>query len=151
MASINPAIKATFERPMLPISLTRAARARGTRRATASRAARRNVAAACLAAGIAVLVPLPAWAADASCVPVQVAVFTNRLHVRCAAAIGGIHYFAMATSDAALSARVLSVLTTAQVAGRTLGIEYEPSDTTGAAIGCQPADCRVIHGVWFGQ
>jgi hypothetical protein len=121
------------------------------KRAPPSPAALRNVAAAWLVAGAAMLAPLPARAADASCVPVQVAVFTNRLHVRCAAAVGGIHYFAMATSDAALSARVLSILTTAQVAGRTLGIEYEPSDTTGAAIGCQAADCRVIRGVWFGQ
>jgi hypothetical protein len=110
-----------------------------------------GAAAAWLLAGLALLPPLPALAAEASCVPVQVAVYINRLHVRCAAAVGGIRYFAMATSDAALSARVLSILTTAQVAGRTLGIEYEPSDTTGAAIGCLAADCRVIRGVWFGQ
>jgi hypothetical protein len=95
--------------------------------------------------------PPAAAAADATCVPNQVAVFANRIHVRCAAAIGGVVYFALPTADAPLAARVLNILTTAQVAGRTLGINYEPSDTTGSAIGCSPSDCRLIRGVWFGQ
>jgi hypothetical protein len=90
---------------------------------------------------------------DVSCVPIQVAVFTNapRLHVRCAASVGGIIYFALSTADSPLAARVLSILTTAQVAGRTLGIRYDPADTSGTSIGCQANDCRLIDEVWFGQ
>ena len=90
---------------------------------------------------------------DISCTPVQVAVFTNasRLHVRCAASVGGISFFALSTVNAPLAARVLSILTTAQVAGRTLGIRYNPADTSGTSIGCEASDCRLIVEVWFGQ
>jgi hypothetical protein len=70
--------------------------------------------------------------------------------VRCTAAVGGgIVYFAYATADAPAAARVLSVLSTAHVAGRTLGITYEAGDTSGTAIGCLANDCRLILGVWF--
>jgi hypothetical protein len=88
-----------------------------------------------------------------SCVPVAVAVFVPgpRIHVQCSAAVGGISYFATPTSDAASAARVLSILSTAQVAGRTLGIRYDPADLSGAGIGCQNNDCRLIMEVWFGQ
>lgn len=90
---------------------------------------------------------------DISCVPVQVVVFTTapRMHVRCAAAVGGIVYFAQSTSNSALAARVLSLLTTAQVAGRTLVIRYDPADTSGASIGCLVGDCRLIQAVGFGK
>jgi hypothetical protein len=91
---------------------------------------------------------------DSFCVPVQVAVWVDeaRLHVRCAEAVGGgILYFAMSTADAAGAARVLSLLTTAQVAGRTLLISYEPGDTSGGSFGCNPSDCRRIIAVSFGQ
>ena len=89
---------------------------------------------------------------DISCTPAQVAVFADapRLHVRCAASVGGILYFALSTSDAAQAARVLSVLTTAQVAGRTLIIRYDPADLSGASIGCQVNDCRLIRAAGFG-
>jgi hypothetical protein len=87
---------------------------------------------------------------NVTCTPNQVGVFSNRVFVRCSgAAGGGITYFAFATSDAPAAARVLSILSTAHVAGRTLGISYEPNDTSGAAIGCPPNDCRLISGVWF--
>jgi len=88
-----------------------------------------------------------------SCTPVEVAVYTTapRLHVECAAAVGGVRYFAVSTADAAVAARVLSILTTAQVAGRTLSIRYDPADTSGAALGCQTNDCRLIMAVSFGQ
>jgi hypothetical protein len=90
---------------------------------------------------------------DISCVPVQVVVFTTapRMHVRCASAVGGIVYFAQSTSNSALASRVLAVLTTAQVAGRTLVIRYNPADTSGAAIGCLVSDCRLIQAVGFGR
>ena len=86
-----------------------------------------------------------------SCTPVQVMTFPERVHVRCAAAVGGISFFAVSTKDAAYAARVLSVISTAQVAGRTLTILYDPADLSGAAIGCQNTDCRLILGVGFGQ
>ncbi len=84
----------------------------------------------------------------------EVAVFatgSRRIHVRCAAAVGGISYFVISTIDAPTAARVLSMLTTAQVAGRTLSIRYDPSDLSGGAIGCQTNDCSLILSVSFGQ
>jgi hypothetical protein len=86
-----------------------------------------------------------------SCTPVEVVTYPARLHVRCAAAVGGISFFAVATQDTAYAARVLSVLTAAQVAGRTLRILYEPADQSGAAVGCLATDCRLIRGVGFGR
>jgi hypothetical protein len=84
-------------------------------------------------------------------VPTEVMTYAARIHVRCAASVGGIRYFALSTSDAANAARVLSVLTTAQVAGRTLTILYDPADISGAQIGCLVADCRLIQAAGFGQ
>ena len=108
-----------------------------------------------LAIGLVVVRPQPAFAAptDTLCTPTQVLVWTvaPRLHVRCAAAVGGISYFALSTADAAQAARVLTILTAAQVAGRTLVIRYDPADLSGAAIGCLTSDCRLIQAVGFGQ
>ncbi len=86
-----------------------------------------------------------------SCVPSEIMAFRERIHVRCAASINGITYFAVSTSDAAWSARVMSVLNTAQVAGRTVTLLYDPADLSGASYGCQANDCRVILAVGFGQ
>jgi len=96
--------------------------------------------------------PIPP-STDISCVPTQVVVFTTapRFHVKCAAAVGGISYFALSTADSAQAGRVLSILTTAQVAGRTLVIRYDPADQSGASIGCQVNDCRLIQAAGFGQ
>jgi hypothetical protein len=55
-----------------------------------------------------------------SCIPVQIMTYQNRLYVRCASAVGGISYFTSPTSDAQNAARVLSVISTARAAGRTL-------------------------------
>jgi hypothetical protein len=71
--------------------------------------------------------------------------------VRCAAPVGNIRYFAVSTSDQAQAARVLSVINTALVAGRTLVINYDPMDLNGAAIGCLTSDCRLIRAVGFGK
>src|SRR5467141_222417 len=71
-----------------------------------------------------------------SCTPVGIVTYRTRVHVRCAAAVGGITYFAASTQDVAFSARILSVITAAQVAGRTLSILYDPADLSGTAIGC---------------
>jgi hypothetical protein len=86
-----------------------------------------------------------------SCTPVDVVTFQGRVHVRCAAPVAGIVFFAVSTQDSAFVARVLSVIATAQVAGRTLSIRYDPTDLSGAAIGCQNNDCRLILAVGFGQ
>lgn len=90
---------------------------------------------------------------DAACTPDEVTVFTTapRLHVRCAAAVGNIRYFAVSTSDQGQAARVLSVINTALVAGRTLSIKYDPADLSGASIGCLNSDCRLIRAVGFGK
>lgn len=90
---------------------------------------------------------------DTFCTPDQVLVWTSapRLHVRCAATVGGIKYFAVSTADTAQAARVLSVINAALIAGRTLIIRYDPADLSGAAIGCLTQDCRLIQGIGFGK
>ena len=90
---------------------------------------------------------------DVACTPDEVVVFTTapRLHVRCAAPVGNIRYFALATTDQAQAARVLSVINTALVAGRTLSIRYDPVDLSGASIGCLNSDCRLIRSIGFGK
>ena len=85
-----------------------------------------------------------------SCTPANVAVFAERVHVKCTAAVSGIWYFAVSTQNPASAARFLSVMSTAQAAGRTLSIWYNPSDTSGAAWGCQSSDCRAMQAVAFG-
>jgi hypothetical protein len=80
------------------------------------------------------------------CTPLNVAVFSSRVHVKCVEIVGGIQYFAASTANAANAARLLSLLNTAHVSGRQLDILYEPSDTSGAAIGCAASDCRLILG-----
>ncbi len=80
------------------------------------------------------------------CTPARVGVFTTRIHVKCSAAISGIWYFAYATADDAEAARVLSVLNSALLTGRTLVILYDPSDaTSGPPIGCAANDCRLLQ------
>ena len=78
-------------------------------------------------------------------------IITPRLHVRCTASVGGIRFFAVSSSDGAMAARVLSVINTALVAGRTLTIRYDPTDLSGAGIGCLNADCRLILAIGFGR
>ena len=112
--------------------------------------------AAAIALPLAGLAIGPAWAepTGASCTPSQVVVFTEapRLQVRCDEAnSGGVIYFALSTNDAAQAGRVLSVIQTALVAGRTLIVSYEPNDLSGAAIGCQSKDCRLIRSIGFGK
>lgn len=88
-------------------------------------------------------------AAEISCTPSNVVVYTSRVHIKCLESVGGIYYFAASTADAAHVSRVLSTITTATVAGRTVIIRYDPSDTSGASIGCQVNDCRLLQAVGF--
>ncbi|RMD97362.1 MAG: hypothetical protein D6816_17665 [Bacteroidetes bacterium] len=84
----------------------------------------------------------------ANCTPTNVAVFSERIHVRCQTAVNGILYFAFPTTNDAETARILSLFTSAQVTGRLLQVLYDPADTTtGPAIGCGANDCRVITAV----
>ncbi|QSQ25817.1 hypothetical protein JY651_13180 [Pyxidicoccus parkwayensis] len=100
-----------------------------------------------LALGLA-LTSLPALADSASCTPSNVAVYSSRIHVKCAASVaGGIWYFALPTTDTAHANRMLSLLSTALAGGRTLSIDYNPSTTAGTSIGCQSNDCRLINWV----
>jgi len=110
----------------------------------------------CIASGVVIVIALLAGPVEAaetwtSCVPVQVATYQARIHVRCAAAVGGISFFAAATQDAAYAARLLNILTAAQLGGRTLQILFDPADLSGAAIGCATTDCRLIRAAGFGQ
>jgi len=89
--------------------------------------------------------------ANTNCTPEEVGVFGNRVVVRCAAAVGGILYFALPTTDAPHAARILSLLSTAHVAGRTLMLTYEPTDTSGPSFGCAANDCRLLLGARFGK
>jgi hypothetical protein len=108
-----------------------------------------------VAAVLCTLVPQPAKAAPTfiSCTPDQVMVFSSagggRLHVHCAASVGGISYFALSSSDTAASARVLSVIDSAIISGRTLTVLYDPADLSGSVIGCLNTDCRLILAVGF--
>ncbi|NBD08496.1 MULTISPECIES: hypothetical protein [Corallococcus] len=87
-----------------------------------------------------------ALADTATCTPSHVAVLSNRIHVRCTASVaGGIWYFALSTADAAHANRMLSLLTSALVGGRSMTIDYNPSSTAGTAIGCLSSDCRLIN------
>jgi hypothetical protein len=116
---------------------------------------KRLMAAASLAA-VAILCGLtagtaPAQAAIIKCQPDEVAVWSNRIHVRCEAAVAGVSYFAVPVSDAAHAARMLSVISTAVVAGRAMLLTYEPSDTSGTSIGCPISNCRLLQGAAFGK
>lgn len=86
-----------------------------------------------------------------SCVPAEIMTYSVRIHVRCAASVGGVLYFAVSTTDAQFASRILSVISSAQVAGRTLTILYDPADLSGGQIGCQTNDCRLIRAAGFGQ
>ena len=84
------------------------------------------------------------------CAPSNVAVFTNRIHVRCATATdAGIRYFAVATSDSRHAARVLSLLLTAKASGQRVGVDYGLNDVSGVNIGCLASDCRLIRWVYI--
>lgn len=81
------------------------------------------------------------------CTPSTVAEFPDRIHVRCSAPVSGIWYFAVATSNASRAAHALSLFSIALASGHDLRIYYNPASTSGPAVGCQLADCRLADGV----
>jgi hypothetical protein len=82
-----------------------------------------------------------------TCTPTESITGSQRIHVKCASAVGGIIFFALGVNDEAAAARALSVINTALVAGRGLTLLYDPADTNGTAIGCLASDCRMIQAI----
>jgi hypothetical protein len=83
----------------------------------------------------------------ASCNPVEVTVFKNRLHIRCAADSKGIAFFAVSVADAPFSDHVLRLALEAQGSKRSLVIAYESDDFSGVKFGCLAKDCRAIQAI----
>jgi len=84
------------------------------------------------------------------CVPENVAVFDNRLHISCVTpTASGIKYFATPTADRDHANRILALLLAAASSGATVGVHFDPNDLSGSAIGCQNADCRLITWVFL--
>ena len=88
--------------------------------------------------------------ATASCTPVAVGVFENRIHVRCSAAVvigtDTIYYWAYPTSDSAGASRFLSLFETARATNQTLTLFYTADDLSGQSFGCINSDCRRLWG-----
>jgi hypothetical protein len=85
----------------------------------------------------------------AECTVERVATYPERIHVRCTNEVEpgtGIVYLAASTRDAAHAARLLSVLSTALVAGRSLDVLYDPS-TESRPPGCYEHNCRLLVAV----
>jgi len=76
--------------------------------------------------------------------PDNVGVFDNRIHVKATSDKDGIWYWAVPTTDSRHANRMLSLLLTAKASGKRVYVKYNPSDTSGAAWGCQSGDCRTI-------
>jgi len=95
---------------------------------------------------VGVLSATPVMAADFNCTPTEVAVFPERIHVKCSSSAtdgtANIWFWALSTSDAQRANRFLSTATTSLVSGRTLRFSFKPGDTSGAAFGCLAKDCR---------
>ena len=83
-----------------------------------------------------------------SCTPVEVATFPkSRIDLQCSPGDGAISYFALGLSSQEDANRVLSLAATALTTKRKLLIFYDPNDQSGANIGCQTKDCRLILGL----
>ena len=82
-----------------------------------------------------------------SCTTSGVAVFENRIHVRCSSPVMGFTFFAVSTSDPQNVLRFLTVLNSARVNNRPINILFDPTDLSGANFGCLNTDCRVARGV----
>src|SRR5262249_35048890 len=91
--------------------------------------------------------PAPGLAAFFTCTAAEAAVFPgSRIHVRCDPGDGAIKYFALSVANPDTS-RVLSLVATAVAARRPLLIGYDPTDLSGAGIGCLNVDCRLIQSI----
>jgi hypothetical protein len=80
-----------------------------------------------------------------TCTPDSVATYNERIHIKCTApASGGIWFFAAPTTNPHHAARLLSILSLADVAGRNVSVLYDPNDTSGTSFGCLETDCRIL-------
>jgi len=109
---------------------------------------RHQILATILASLSVMLLSLPPGFADTfTCTATGAAVFTgSRIHVRCNPASGAIAFFALSAANPDAS-RVLSLIATATTARRPIVIFFDPSDLSGAAIGCATNNCRLIQAV----
>jgi hypothetical protein len=90
------------------------------------------------------VLPASALANNFKCTASEVAIWPgSRIHVQCSPGDGAITYFAMSVGNPDAS-RVLSLAEAALAARRPLGIDYTPTDLSGASIGCGNSDCRLI-------
>jgi hypothetical protein len=68
----------------------------------------------------------------------------SRIHILCNPPDGQIAFFALSVANPDVS-RVLSIIETAVATRRTIVIQYNLNDLSGAAIGCAPQNCRLIE------
>lgn len=100
----------------------------------------------------------PAFAVerDHTCIPVDVTVFGDRVHIRCTAAASNgasnvIFFFAISTADQVVADRFISLGMSALTAQRPLNMRYDTDATKRGfsnATGCLAASCRIP--LWFG-
>jgi hypothetical protein len=105
----------------------------------------------------AVVSPYKANAAEygsAPCTVSEVAVFENRIHVRCtnpqSGTFGPISFFAVSTGNSTNAARFLTIFNSALVENRKLTIQYELFDISGQDFGCMATNCRAARGAFLG-
>jgi hypothetical protein len=85
-----------------------------------------------------------------TCNPIDVGVFRERVHIRCATQLDGITFFAVPTSDADYAKSFLNVASIAASSNRRLVVLYDPADTTsGPRFGCLANDCRPALAVFL--
>lgn len=89
------------------------------------------------------------WASPTTfgCNPIEVAVFDNRVHVRCSPTAGTIGFFAVSTANADKAARFQDLATSALINNKVLVIFFDSFDLSGGAFGCNTANCRNATGV----
>ena len=110
----------------------------------------RSTLASAIGVGCALLLfPLSVSAKSFLCTAQEVAVFPGlRIHVSCNPGDGPIAFFVLSVGDPDAS-RVLSLAATAVAARRSLLINYDPSDLSGAPIGCPNSNCRLIQAIFL--
>lgn len=87
------------------------------------------------------------------CTPTEAAVWSKkplqRIHVKCSEPPLGTNYYYFAYPGAKKyspdSDRFLNLINFAIQNGKTLAIDYDPADLSGAKIGCLNNDCRLIQ------
>jgi len=93
----------------------------------------------------ALAVPNDTTASPFLCTVNNVAVFDNRIHIRCNPADGSIAYFAYATNSPNAN-RFLALANTAYALGDKLFVYYYTNSTQNPP-GCQTGDCRGFYGL----